>query len=79
MDIASAGNANTALYLQQAQQGLEGPYSPQKVQETVAQVQTQLPRPELQQAQLAQSQAVQPLTETQAGQGSLGQSLDISA
>jgi len=79
MDVSSAGNANTLLYLNQAQQGLEGPYSPDKLQQNLAQVQTQIPRPELQQAQLAQSQTVQPLAESQAGQGSLGQALDISA
>lgn len=79
MDVSSPGNANTALYIPQAQQGLEGPFSPDKLQQTLAQVQTQLPTAALQQAQQAQSQTVEPLTDTKAGQGSLGQPLDITA
>ncbi|MFD2233035.1 hypothetical protein [Phaeospirillum tilakii] len=79
MDVSSPGNANTQLYLPQAQQGLEGPYSPDKLQQTVAQVQTQLPTAALQQAQQAQSQPVQPLSDSKDSQGSLGQALDITA
>ncbi|MEO0036177.1 MAG: hypothetical protein RLZZ501_2200 [Pseudomonadota bacterium] len=79
MDVSSPGNANTQLYIPQAQQGLEGPFSPDKLQQTLAQVQTQLPTAGLQQAQQAQSQTVEPLSDTKANQGSLGQALDITA
>ncbi|SEH31756.1 hypothetical protein [Magnetospirillum fulvum] len=80
MDISPVGSKNTAVYLPRAQAALEGPYAAAKQQETTAQVLTQSPAQQLQQAQQAQAQQVAPLSQTQSqtGKGSVGQVLDIS-
>lgn len=79
MDISPIGSKNTAVYLPRAQADLEGPYGAAKQQETTAQVLTQSPAQQLQQAQQAQALQTQPVVATQPGKGSVGQALDISA
>jgi len=79
MDISPIGSKNNAVYLPRAQADLEGPYAAVKQQETTAQVLSQSPVQQLQQAQQAQAQQTPPVTTTPPGKGSVGQALDVSA
>lgn len=72
MDVSSTGVANSALYLQRAQSGLQGPLNAVKQEEQAIQVIGQV----MAQAVMPQQTAVQANDVAKTG---IGQVLDISA